>query len=117
LKDEAEVSRFHGLLSGHPYLVRRGLHEMMTQGIDISVFEARAASDNWIFGDHLRRILVTLVRDPELCEVVRAALQGRPCPTLESFFRVRSAGVVTGLSEEDARLRCPLYATYLARHL
>jgi hypothetical protein len=117
LKDEAEVSRFHGLLSGHPCLVRRGLHEMMTQGIDISAFEARAGSDNWIYGDHLRRILVTLVREPELCEVVRAVLQGRPCPTLESFFRVRSAGVVTGLSEEDARLRCPLYATYLARHL
>jgi DNA-binding SARP family transcriptional activator len=117
LNGEAEVSRFHGLLSGHPYLVRRGLHEMMTQGIDISTFEARADSDNWIYSDHLRRILTTLVRDPELCEVVRAVLQGRPCPTLESFFRLRSAGVVTGPSEEDARLRCPLYATYLARHL
>jgi hypothetical protein len=117
LKDEAELSRFHDLLGGHPYLVRRGLHEMTTDGIDLRTFEARAGSDHWIFGDHLRRMLASLTRDPELGEAVRAVLQGRPCPTLDSFFRVRSAGIVTGLSEADARLRCPLYAAYLGRHL
>jgi hypothetical protein len=117
LKDEEEVSRFHRLVDGHPYLVRRGLHELATHGLDITTFEARAGTDHWIFGDHLRRMLVLLTRDPELCEVVRALLQGRPCPTPESFYRLWSAGVVTGDSEEDARLRCPLYATYLRRHL
>jgi DNA-binding SARP family transcriptional activator len=117
LKDEAEISRFHDLLGGHPYLVRRGLHEMTTRGIDLTTFEAHTAGDHGFFGDHLRRVLVSLARDSELCEAVRAVLEGRPCPTLESFFRLRSAGVVTGLSDADARLRCPLYAMYLARHL
>ena len=91
--------------------------EMTTHEIDFSAFEARAATDHWIFGDHLRRILTSLAHDPALGEAVRAVLQGQPCPTLDSFFRLRSAGVVSGLSEEDARLRCPLYAAYLGRHL
>ena len=68
-------------------------------------------------GDHLRRLLAMLSRDPELCDVVRGVLQGRPCPTAESFYRLRAAGVLTGASERDACPRCRLYAVYLARHL
>lgn len=117
LKDNGKVARFYGLVGGHPYLVRRGLHELASHGTDIAVFEARASSGDWIFGDHLRRILVLLTRAPELCEAVRTVLAGRPCPSLESFYRLRSAGVVAGESEREARLRCQLYATYLRRHL
>ena len=58
-----------------------------------------------------------VLRDPELCQAVQAVLRGQPCPTLESFYRVRSAGIITGLSEADARVRCPLYARYLEQHL
>src|SRR5207253_2671198 len=71
LRDNAEVARFRRLVSGHPYLVRRGLYEMATHHIDIAAFEAQAARDEWIYGDHLRRILVLLARDPELCDIVR----------------------------------------------
>jgi hypothetical protein len=87
------------------------------RGADIATFEGRAGSDDWIFGNHLRRILLLLTRDPELCDVVRALLRGGRCPTSRSFYRLRSAGLILGTSEEDARLRCPLYAAYLKRHL
>ena len=52
-----------------------------------------------------------------LSEVVRGLLQGRPCSTPESFYRLRSAGLALGDSARDARLRCQLYATYLEKHL
>jgi hypothetical protein len=112
-----EVERFHHLLSGQPFLVRRGLLEMASQGLDISTLEAQADRDEGIFGDHLRRMLVLLVKDSELREVVRGVLRGEPCPTPESFFRLRSAGVMTGDSARDVRPRCQLYARYLSRHL
>jgi hypothetical protein len=117
LKAEEMVARYYGLVGGHPYLVRRGLHEMFTHGIDLAAFEARAASEEWIFGDHLRRILVLLARDPLLSEVVRGLLQGRPCPDRQSFYRLRSAGVLIGESSQEARFRCSLYAAYLGQHL
>jgi len=117
LRDKAEVARYFRLVSGHPYLVRRGLHELVTRGLELAALEAQADHDEGPFGDHLRRLLVSLTQDQALCEVVRGMLQGQPCPTPESFYRLRSAGLMLGDSARDARPRCQLYATYLERHL
>jgi serine/threonine protein kinase len=112
-----ELARYFQLLGGHPYLVRRGFHEITTNNLDLAAFEALADRDEGPFGDHLRRILVLLARDPALCEVVRGVLRGEPCPTVEDFYRLRSAGVMAGDSAQDVKPRCQLYATYLKRHL
>jgi DNA-binding SARP family transcriptional activator len=117
LRDDREIDRFYQLVNGHPFLVRRGLHEMAAHGIGIGAIEVQSAQDAGIFGDHLRRVLVMLGEHPELAEVVRGVLRGQPCPTVESFYRLRSAGVLSGPSARDVRLRCPLYAAYLERHL
>src|SRR5205085_9114353 len=58
LRADSQVARFHGVVGGQPYLVRRGLHEMAIHGIGIDAFDARAGADDWIFGEHLRRIAV-----------------------------------------------------------
>lgn len=117
LHGEAEVARFARLVGGHPYLVRRGLHEMATQEMEIAAFEAQASRDEGIFGDHLRRILVLLAKDPALCEMVRSVLRREGCSCTESFFRLRSAGVMAGESVREVRPRCRLYELYLGRHL
>jgi hypothetical protein len=104
-------------VDGHPFLVRRGLHELASKKEGIVAFELQADRDEGIFGDHLRRILVLLARDPTLTEVVKGLLRGQPCPTPESFYRLRSAGVITGSSQAESKFRCQLYATYLKRHL
>lgn len=117
LREKAEVARFFRLVSGHPYLVRRGLYELVNEDCALSALEAQADHGEGPFGDHLRRIVISLTQDPALCEVVRGLLQGRPCSTPESFYRLRSAGLVLGDSARDARLRCQLYATYLEKHL
>jgi serine/threonine protein kinase len=117
LRDRAEVARYFRLVGGHPYLVRRGLHEMVAQGLKLVDLEAQAADDEGPFGDHLRRLFVSLTHDAALCEVVRGALQGQPCPSPESFYRLRSAGLMVGDSTRDVRPRCQLYATYLEKHL
>ena len=117
LRDEGELGRFHQLLGGHPYLVRRGLHEMVTGGLSFDAFEEAADNEEGPYGDHLRRILMLLVRDPALADITRAVLRGQPCPTSEAFYRLRSAGVMSGDTQRDMQPRCRLYATYLKRHL
>jgi tRNA A-37 threonylcarbamoyl transferase component Bud32 len=117
LRDAEELERFYHLLGGHPYLVRRGLHEIITGGLALEAFEELAGRDEGPFGDHLRRILVLLARDPVLADITRAVIGGYPCPTSEAFYRLRSAGVMSGDTQADLRPRCQLYADYLKRHL
>jgi hypothetical protein len=117
LRNQNEINRLVHLVGGHPFLVRRALHEMATQAVKIDALESQADRDEGIFGDHLRRMLVLLARDPNLTEVVRGILEGQPCPTPESFYRLRSAGLMAGNSPADIRPRCQLYASYLKRHL
>jgi DNA-binding SARP family transcriptional activator len=117
LTGESEVRRLYRLVSGHPYLVRLCLHELATGHADLAGLEARAADEGGIFADHLQRLLVRIERDPDLCDVLRKMLRGQPCPTSESFYRLRSAGVVVGDSARQAQLRCRLYETALAQRL
>src|SRR5262245_42920308 len=117
LKNEGEVARYYRLVSGHPYLVRCGLQEMVMRRRDLTALEAIADRDDGPYGDHLRRIVASLEQDPALCEVARGTLQGQPCPTQESFYRLRSAGLCAGNSAREVRPRCQLYATYLERRL
>lgn len=117
LKDQTEVNAFYNLLSGHPYLVRKGLHEMASHGTTLLAFSKQADRDEGPFGDHLRRFLVLLAQDAALCDVVKEVLRSRPCTSTESFYRLRSAGLLAGDSADEARPRCQLYASYLGRHL
>jgi len=117
LGTEEEEARFFRLVGGHPYLVRRGLYEMVSNHLELPVLEAQADHDEGPFGDHLRRLLISLTQDAGLCEVARGVIRGQPCPTPESFYRLRSAGLMAGDSESNVRPRCRLYASYLEKHL
>jgi AAA-like domain len=79
--------------------------------------ETQSDDDEGVFGNHLRHLLDSLRWDAALCEVVSGLLRGEPCTTADSFYRLRSAGVVVGNSAREAKLRCQLYANYLSRHL
>ena len=117
LRTSAERSRFWDLVGGHPFLVRRGLDEMVTNGLDVAALEARAASDDGAFAGHMERLLVSLSRDASLTDAVQGLLRGGVCQTQADFFRLRSAGVLAGTTPQDARFRCRLYADFLSRHL
>jgi serine/threonine protein kinase len=117
VKDPRELAQFYALLGGQPYLTRRGLHELTSHNLSFSEFESKAAHDEGPFGDHLRRILVSLAQDQNLCDAMKGLLSGRPASSPELFYRLRSSGVVTGESARLMRTRCRLYEIYLSRHL
>jgi hypothetical protein len=117
LKTPADLERFHALLGGQPYLTRRGLNELASGNVTFADFAEHADRDEGIFGDHLRRMLVLLAKDPELSEVVRGILRGQPCSNASFFYRLRSAGLMIGDSPQQVRPRCEIYASYLRGHL
>jgi DNA-binding winged helix-turn-helix (wHTH) protein len=117
LRTPEEATLFYELLSGHPYLTQRGFYEMVTRTADLTAVEAEAARNEGVFGDHLRRMLISLERDPVLCEALRGLLNGKQDLTTMQFYRLRSAGVLSGSSPQDSRPRCELYRRYLSKHL
>lgn len=117
LRDASELKQFYDLLGGHPYLTRRGLHELASSNLRFRDFEVQAARDEGPFGDHLRRLLVSLAEDVTLSNFARDMLSGKHNAPVEVFYRLRSSGLVSGESAREMAPRCKLYATYLARHL
>ena len=79
--------------------------------------EAQGLQEEGPFGDHLRRLRITLQQNPVLTEMMCKVLRSEPDCAIESFYRLRSAGLITGDRGSDARPRCHLYAAYLSRHL
>jgi hypothetical protein len=90
---------------------------MTEKGLSFHEFGAGAALDEGPYGDHLRRIFVSLSQDPTLMEVVRDVIGGRLSSGAESFYRLRSSGIVAGECAREMKLRCQLYEQYLGRHL
>ncbi|MFT5524520.1 MAG: hypothetical protein ACI9HK_002475, partial [Pirellulaceae bacterium] len=114
---DVDIERLHSLVAGHPYLTNRSLFEIASRGMSFSEFEPQAELEDGVFGDHLRRMLVLLAEDKPLCESLRVVLRGGECPDSASFYRLRSSGILAGESAATARLRCPLYQSFLGRHL
>ncbi len=117
LQNRDEAARLWVLVGGQPYLARRGLDALAGGRLSLKQLEAEGDADAGPFGDHLRQVANAFARSPDLRDVVRGMLAGQPCPVEEAFYRLRAAGVLAGLSSQEARFRCPLYAFYLARHL
>lgn len=117
LKSEGERECFIEWVAGHPYLVRRGFYEMTRGSYGLEAFEREARKDEGIYSDHLRRMLILLARDLGMTEALRQVLEGGRCPTMESFYRLRSAGVISGDTQNAPRMRCRLYEEFFRRHL
>ena len=52
-----------------------------------------------------------------MIEAVRSVLERQQYLTMESFYRLRAAGIVVGEGAFNAKMRCLLYANYLKGHL
>jgi len=117
LREPAEFLQLYALLGGQPYLTRHALNVLIAEKLRLPDLEALADRDDGPFGDHLRRLLLMLGREPALVEAVRLVLAGKPCPDYPRFYRLRSAGILAGEGKEQARARCGLYERYLRRHL
>jgi hypothetical protein len=119
LHADDELKRFHALFEGQPYLSRRGFRELTRTPSPLTFDQlvAEADMDEGPFGDHLRRILVMVATDKRTLEVITGMIHGQPIPDQMAFYNLRSGGLISGHTPEDARFRCSIYETYLKRHL
>ncbi len=112
-----DVDAFARLVGGHPYLVQRGFQAFVEGGVTYATLEATAADDDGPYGDHLRRILFLLAQNDQRRAAVAGLTQGSIDVDPETFYHLRTAGLLTGASMRQAEFRNGLYADYLGRHL
>jgi hypothetical protein len=117
LADRAEALRLHKLLGGHPYLTQRGLYEMVKNKVSLDEIEQQADRDEGIFGDHLKRTLLSVVQDEALLKELRSFLHLGSGLNNHTFSRLRAAGIMAGDWPREPKLRCELYLSYLKRYL
>ncbi len=117
LAQERDFECFVRLLGGQPYLIRRGLHEMVSRQLTMPALEQLAPSEEGPFADHLKRFLVLLSSNEAALQFLRAMIHGKQNDDVKLFHRLRAAGLLGGETPTDATFRCELYAQYLRRHL
>jgi len=89
-----EIKLFHQLVGGQPYLVRGELNDMVSHRLTLETFIDNAAANDGTYGEHLRRIVRLIHNDEQLHQAMRLVLNNQPCPDYDTFYRLRSAGIL-----------------------
>lgn len=112
-----DLAELHSLTGGQPYLCRKAFDWLAQTGGTIWDLENDAASEGGPFGEHMRRLGVSVGRDAELQQAVRAMLTSEPVTDPDPVRRLASAGVVSPLASGAVRFRAGVYREYFARVL
>lgn len=115
LSSYAECEALSALIGGQPFLTRCTLDAIATGHETLASLLENATADDGPFNDHLKRILISVSRLPEVTEYVRAILEGHASPHSDAYYRLLSAGIVRQSAEGRAIFRCELYRRYLQR--
>jgi len=116
LKSKEEQDELYAMVGGQPFLIQRAFQEMVGKDLGLNDLIKNADRDDGIFGDHLRRLLVLLSANESAKSSVIKLIRGEGGLEAEAFFRLRAAGILSGESAGESRLRCKIYENYLKRH-
>lgn len=112
----AELDELLGLLGGHPFLTRLAFYRLAQRELTLAELVRQAATDDGLFGDHLRSRLM-LLRDMKLDRAFKKILDARRCDDIVQFQALQALGLVHGESHKDAQARYGLYQAYFQRRL
>lgn len=116
LKPE-EVAQLMELNGGQPFLVRRALDVVARGATTFEQLMSTADRDDGPFGDHLKRVLISVSHIPEVLLALQASLQNPELGETDGYHRLLAAGIVRQTSSRSIELRCLLYLKYLQHHL
>ncbi len=117
LVSPGEVQALRALIAGQPFLTRRALDVVKRGVMDFPAIVAKADQDEGPFGDHLKRILVSVSQMPEVLDALRASLESPQLKDADGLHRLLAAGVVYQSGDNKIDFSCELYRRYLRTHL
>lgn len=111
------LERFFRLTAGQPFLTQKGLYEVARQRFTPEMLFERADLEEGPFGEHLRRLALSVRQEPSFVESIRGVIRRDVIPPQNVFYLLRSSGVLVGDSPARAELRCELYRRYFQKVL
>ena len=114
----AEVERLMSMVGGHPFLVRVALYEIARGEISLEHLLQIAPTEGGLYGEHLRRHLLTLEEEAELLAAMKQIVtvdQPISMSTSEAF-KLTSLGLVQFRGSEVVPT-CNLYRQYFRERL
>jgi len=117
LSSADEVQRLYDLIGGQPFLVRRALDVLARKTMSFTELLAAAERDDGPFGDHLKRILISVSQLPAVLEAMKSSFQSPNLPETDGIQRLLASGVVRQTGDRKVEIASDLYRRYLQSHL
>jgi hypothetical protein len=115
LNGDREIETLMALVGGQPFLVRRAL-SVLRSGTSFSDLLKKADRSDGPFGDHLKRVLISVSKLEPVLAAVRSLLEGSPVADQDALYRLLSAGIIVQSDSGCQEFRNGLYKRYLAEH-
>lgn len=115
---DKQIEQIMAMLGGHPYLLRIALYRISRHDVTLEKLLQTAATEAGIYSDHLRRHLVNLQEDLELCRAFKNLVSADIPVQLEPMqvYRLQKMGLVQ-VRGNDITPRCNLYRQYFCDRL
>ncbi|MBR8835417.1 MAG: AAA-like domain-containing protein [Stigonema ocellatum SAG 48.90 = DSM 106950] len=115
---QEEIQQLMEMLGGHPYLVRKALHEIARNRINLSQLLQIAPTEEGMYTDHLRRHLCNLQEDNKLVTAMKQVITATQPIRIDTglAFKLRSMGLVK-FQGNNVIPACNLYRQYFLEHL
>jgi hypothetical protein len=116
--DDLQVEKLMDLVGGHPYLVRLALYKIKTQELTLEQLLNNTSPEDYIYGDHLRRLWEALDAVSELADVYKHVINGVEPLALDptQIYQLHRRGLIEK-SGKFVKPRCRLYQQYFATYL
>lgn len=113
-----QIEQIMAMVGGHPYLLRIALYRISRQDVTLEKILQTAATEAGIYSDHLRRHLVNLQEDLELCTAFKHLVSADIPVQLEPMqvYRLQKMGLVQ-VRGNNITPRCNLYRQYFCDRL
>jgi len=104
-------------VGGQPFLTRRTLDVLARKSMDYETLLETSARDDGPYGDHLKRILISVSQMPTVLDALRGSISDPEIQESEGLYRLIASGVATQISGNKVSLMCELYRNYLSAHV
>lgn len=116
-KQWSDMEDLHHLVAGQPFLIRKAFDQLASGAVDLPTLMATADQDDGPFGDHLKRLLISVSQFPDILHAVKSSLAPAAIADSEAVDRLVAAGAFRLDSIGRPVCACDLYSRYLANHI
>ena len=113
-----ELQKIINLVGGHPYLIQKAIYGITQKQLSLADFLETAATEEGIYGDHLRGHLLNLQEHPNLAAGMKKVVESSSPVDLGATinWQLHSLGLVTFV-QNAVQPRYPLYSDYFRYRL